>query len=233
VTDGKGTKGTESDRRIAWGRYLLVLFVAAWMFVLGLLVGRGTAPVSFDMQVLEDELTAMRDAILKTEQESVEKAMRGEIPKHSLDFHEALIKDEPDTAVEIPTGPPAATAPLEETPPVEAPVPPHKTRPALMAKKPVATVKKPPPASALRPAAPANGALTIQVASLKDGEAADQIVANLKKAGYPAYLSRRYIAGQGLWFRVRVGQYQSRDQAAADMRRLATEQRQTPILVNR
>jgi cell division septation protein DedD len=75
--------------------------------------------------------------------------------------------------------------------------------------------------------------LTIQVAALKDGEEAHRIVANLKKAGYPAYLSRRYVPDQGLWFRVRVGAYQRREQAAADLRRLAAEQGRRPIVVNR
>ncbi|PID40208.1 MAG: hypothetical protein CR984_04430 [Proteobacteria bacterium] len=230
MTEGKGTT---SDRRIAWGRYLLVLFVATWMFVLGVLVGRGTAPVSFDMQVLEDELVAMRDAILKSEQEAAKKVMRGEIPKDSLDFHEALKKDGPDTAVEIPTGPLPASAPLETSPPDDAPAIPHKSRPVLMPKKTSLPLKKPPPGSAPDKAATEEDSLTIQVASLKDGEAADQIVANLKKAGYPAYLSRSYIPGKGLWFRVRVGRYQNRDQAAADMHRLAKFQRRKPILVNR
>ena len=75
-----------------------------------------------------------------------------------------------------------------------------------------------------------NGKLTIQVASLKDGTAAERIVANLKKEGYPAYLSRIVIPDKGLWFRVRVGRYTDREQATADMDRLTQAQRK-PILV--
>jgi cell division septation protein DedD len=65
---------------------------------------------------------------------------------------------------------------------------------------------------------------------MKDGTAAERIVANLKKEGYPAYLSRKVIPGKGLWFRVRVGHYESREQSAADMNRLKRSQKK-PILV--
>jgi DedD protein len=92
------------------------------------------------------------------------------------------------------------------------------------------TVKDAPPAT---PAAmTATGNLTIQVASLKDPTAAQRIVANLKKDGYAAYLSRIVIPDKGLWFRVRVGSYKGREQAAADMARLARELR-NPILVKK
>ena len=111
--------------------------------------------------------------------------------------------------------------------------PAHKSRSAVMAKR--STVPVEPEARAASTAgpdaAPAPGALTIQVASLKDGAAAERIVANLKKDGYPAYLSRIVIPGKGLWFRVRVGRYRDREQAAADMNRLARNQKK-PILVN-
>ena len=79
-------KATASKRRIAWGRYLLVFFVAAWMFVLGVLVGRGTAPVHFDTQALQEELAALRDAMMKKEREAVEKAIRGKMKKRPWNF---------------------------------------------------------------------------------------------------------------------------------------------------
>jgi len=35
------------------------------MFILGVLVGRGTAPVQFDTQALQKELATLRDAMMK------------------------------------------------------------------------------------------------------------------------------------------------------------------------
>jgi cell division septation protein DedD len=231
VTEGKATA---SKPRIAWGRYLLVFFVAAWMFVLGVLVGRGTAPVHFDTQTLQEELATLRDTMMKKERDAVEKAIRGEDEKAPLEFYEALKKDGLDTAVQIPV-PEVSTAkraPLAKT--VKSVQPPHKSRTATMDKKSKVpekpTVGKAPssPTAAVETA----GKLTIQVASLKDGAAAERIVANLKKDGYPAYLSRIVIPHKGLWFRVRVGRYKDRAQAAADMNRLARNQK-NPILVEK
>lgn len=227
-------KATKPEKRIAWGRYLLVFFVAAWMFALGLLVGRGTAPIHFDTQALQKELADLRDAMLQKERVAVEKALRGEDHKAALEFYEALKKDGPDTAVQIM----AAEASDNGTPGrANAPEPlqpPHKPRSAIMAKQ---TAVKGRPKGQTRPSATPSamattGNLTIQVASLKDATAAGKMVADLKKKGYSAHLSRIVIPDQGLWFRVQVGSYQTRGQAAADIERL-TRDRKKVILVTK
>ncbi|WP_319406299.1 SPOR domain-containing protein [uncultured Desulfosarcina sp.] len=227
MTEGKATA---LKRRIAWGRYLLVFFVAAWMFVLGVLVGRGTAPVNFDTQALQKELAALRDAMMKKERDAVEKAIRGEDEKAPLEFYEALKKDGPDITVQIPAPEVSTTEPSPQAETVESLQPPHKSRTAVMAKK--STAADTPTVGTTPAAAETPGNLTIQVASLKDGAAAERIVANLKKDGYPAYLSRIVIPDKGLWFRVRVGRYTDREQATADMDRLTRGQRK-PILVKK
>ncbi len=231
MTEGKGT---EPKHRMAWGRYLLVFFVSAWMFVLGVLVGRGTAPVHFDTQALQKELAAMRDAMMKKDREALEKAIRGEDNKAPLEFYEALKKDGPDITVQIPAARASTGGGADPADTPEAEKRPHKARSAIMAKKATLTAK--PTVGGTPPATPAvaatSGNLTLQVAALKDGAAAGRIVANLKKDGYSAYLSRIVIPDQGLWFRVRVGSYGSREQAAADMARLIRDQRK-PILVKK
>ncbi len=225
-------KATASKRRIAWGRYLLVFFVAAWMFVLGVLVGRGTAPVHFDTQALQKELAALRDATTKKEREALERAIRGEDEKAPLEFYEALKRDGLDTTVQIPVPEVPAVASSDRAETAKSVQPPHKSRTAIMAKKAKVPGK---PVVGKMPSSPpvaaeTTGKLTIQLASMKDGAAAERIVANLKKEGYPAYLSRIVIAGKGLWYRVRVGRYTDREQAAADLARLTRSQK-NPILV--
>jgi len=231
VTKGKATA---SKRRIAWGRYLLVFFVAAWMFVLGVLVGRGTAPVHFDTQALQEELAALRDAMMKKEREAVEKAIRGEDEKAPLEFYEALKKDGLDTSDQIPVPEVSTAEPSPRAEIAKSVQPPHKSPTVTMAKKSnvpkkrtAVKVPSPPPT-----AVETTGTLTIQVASMKDGAAAERIVAKLKKDGYPAYVSRIVIPDKGLWFRVRVGRYKGREQAAADMNRLARNKK-NPILVEK
>lgn len=229
MTEGKASGSTHG---IAWGRYLLIFFVAAWMFVLGVLVGRGTAPVHFDTQALQKELAGLRDAMMNKEREAVEKAIRGEDEKAPLEFYEAL-KDGPDAAFQLPVPQASAQVPADASASADASQPPHKTRAAVMTKKTTLTAKaatETVTSTTQRADTPA--ALTIQVASLKDAAAAQRIVTDLKKAGYPAYLSRIVIAGKGIWFRVRVGSYKDREEAAADMNRLIRDQKK-PILVKR
>jgi cell division septation protein DedD len=74
------------------------------------------------------------------------------------------------------------------------------------------------------------GGFTIQVASLKDPAAADRLVADLKQKGYPAHLAQITMADKGTWYRIRVGRYKNRYQAAADMDRLKRSGNK-PILV--
>jgi DedD protein len=229
VTEGKTVA---SKRRIAWGRYLLLFFLAAWMFVLGLLVGRGTAPLHFDTQALQKKLLTLRDAMAKKERAEVEKAVRGEDQRAPLEFYEALKKDGPDTGVQIPLSKASTDRSGGAEKSAMASKPPHKTRADLMPKKAATAAKA--SAGSLPPkppAASAKGHLTIQVAALKDEAAARGIVANLKKDGYPAYLAKITIGKEGALYRVRVGSYQDRHQAAADLERL-TRGRRKPILVD-
>lgn len=227
-------KATETKQSIAWGRYLLVFFVAVWMFVLGILVGRGTAPVTFDTRALQQELADLRNAMMQKEQEAVEKAIRGEGEQAPLEFYEALKTEESDTAVVMPVPHAAPTVPSPDPSDIaEEKKSPHKKRAALMPKQ--GTVAKSP--TSVKPwkeqvPPTATGKLTIQVASMKDGAAAERIVANLKKEGYPAFLARSVIPGKGLWFRVRVGSYTSREQAAADIERLTREGEKTMLVKN-
>jgi hypothetical protein len=133
-------KGSVPKRPIAWGRYLLVFFVAAWMFILGVLVGRGTAPVQFDTQALQKELAALRDAMMKKERDALEKAIRGEDKKAPLEFYEALKKDDPDTTVELPRPRRPRTGRLPRWNVPKRSHRPTKAAPPLMAKKARLTV---------------------------------------------------------------------------------------------
>ena len=228
-------KASQSNGRIAWGRYLLLFCVAAWMFLLGILVGRGTAPVHFDTQALQKELAALRDSMVKKERADVEKAIRGENEKMPLEFYEALKKDGPDTTVQFRDAPGAGSGSADRGETHQPSKPPHKSPTVVMAKKKSVAANPASQAASPKnrstpPALPQKGKLTIQVAALKDAEAAERIVANLKKDGYSAYLSRIVIADKGLWFRVRVGRYPDDQRAAADMARLMKD-RKNPILV--
>jgi cell division septation protein DedD len=183
----------------------LILFIAVWMFVLGILVGRGSAPVNLEAGRLEQELAALKAKMLRQERSRVEARAAGQKDaKSQLDFYEAL-KD-PDAEKRLKTMP----VPRQES------VPPRTAKPAVTPKpepRPVAPKPKPTAKPAPAPAA-ATGKFTVQVASLKDVRSAERLVAELKKKGYrAAYRIRSDVPGKGIWHRVRVGAYADRASA--------------------
>ena len=171
----------------------IIVFVSAWMFVLGILVGRGTAPVHFDMQKLQNELVALKEAVLKKERKrySVQHDTFGK--GQELGFYEALKE----------TGDASAVSQEIIRPKKRKP----RTQPAIIQprfRKRTASVRQEPKSKKK---------LAIQVASLKDPRAADKMVAKFKRMGYPAYRVIGKIPNRGIWHRVRIGSYPGKSQA--------------------
>ena len=52
--------------------FALTFFAMVWMFVLGILVGRGLSPVRFDVPKLKDDLVTLKEKVLPTEEEASE-----------------------------------------------------------------------------------------------------------------------------------------------------------------
>jgi len=206
------------------GLRILGLFVlSAWMFGLGVWVGRGTAPLRFDITKLETELAEMTARLLQEEQQRTTIAQEAAGDWANLDFYEALKKsgDDPLPDPEGPRDTGGAAADRSET------AKPKKSLKAATrtAAAPPAAVKEPPaakPPSAASPPAAA-GELTIQVASLKDPGDAARLVQTLQARGFAAYRVTGQITGKGTWYRVRVGAFKDRGTAQAVLERLKNQ----------
>jgi cell division septation protein DedD len=227
-------------RRIAWGRYLTIVFISAWMFILGILVGRGTAPLKFDIKKLSREIEELRAADMKKRVAPVEVVANEEKTKTTLGFYEELKKNEPVSVAAVKpravlnkspvkqqkknTSVNAKTAPVEKKESVPKSAPKAKKAPVVKsaAKKPeVKTVV--PAAKSVKPVGEktANAKeMTIQVASVKALEDADALVKKLNDKGYPAYKTIAIVPDKGIWFRIRVGQYKSREATVGMIGRL-------------
>ena len=223
-----------SRRKIA-GWMFLIFFLCAWMFVLGILVGRGTAPVKFDIAALEKKLEASKEG----DGGDQRKAPAPKKPvtvkdKTKLEFYEALKENKVDPDV------PALQKPEVVKGKIEKPV--EKTVPQELKKK---TAPKPAPAASSQTQKPskkrgedaavartnATGPVyTIQTASVKDPKDADRLVQKLKKSGYPAYRAIGKVEGKGIWFRVRIGEYKNKSEALGVIKKLKKEGLK-PILV--
>lgn len=192
-------------------------FVAGWMFVLGVFVGRDTAPVQFDIKNLEKELAALKEAFIKREQKEIKSASGSLNQKPVLDFYEAL-KDTRDFMSN------EKKIKNHDKKPLPMQVVSEDINKSTAAKLSLKTVAANHPKN--------NNGITIQVAAVKDVKAADQFVEKLRKKGYPAYTAIRKVSEKKTWYRIRVGHYEKRDDAIDTLNRLKKEEMKSAFLVN-
>ena len=195
----------------------LIIFVAGWMFVLGVMVGRGSAPVNIDVGKLEQELAALKKKMLEQEQAKVQAQVSGEGgEKPPLGFYEALKspqkQEKPFQSLPAKPAQPKP-APVPEKPAVNIkPVAKPKPKPAIQTK----AARPPKPEIAAKPVAKPTdhkGRFAIQIAAVQDARNAEKLVTQLRKKGYRAYQIRSEVAGKGVWYRVRVGAFKDRTEA--------------------
>lgn len=234
-------------RKIA-GWAFVMFFVCAWMFVLGILVGRGTAPVKFDIAAIEKKIeAATQETPRSSEKMPARKDSAALKDKIKLEFYEALKENSEDTEVpalqkprvvkkkvEKPAEKAVSPQPRETTPPKPTPEKSVSQKAETQKSKPVKTTKKDasakPKVAAVKKTAAAGPVYTIQAASVKNAKDADELVEKLKKSGYPAYRVIGKVEGKGIWFRVRIGEYKNKSEALGVMKKLKKDGH-NPILV--
>jgi cell division septation protein DedD len=218
----KSTPGIQISRKglVIW--IVLVVFIAAWMFVLGIIVGRGQAPVNIEIDKLEKELAELKAKRLNQQKALMAgKAASQGIDTNRLGFYEELKsskKTEPFKSL-----PPAKVAPRP------SPVMPAAPKPAASSKpRPAAKPKAPPkpiPKKRSKPKKSVQKArFTIQVAASHDTKKAEELVNKLRKKGFQAYQMRSEVAGKGIWYRVRVGAFENRGEANKVLAKLKANQ---------
>ena len=214
------------------GWSLLIFFLCAWMFVLGVLVGRGTAPLKFNLAAIQKKIAAPQKS--PPEKQNKTQPQKDAITvkdKTKLEFYEALKEDKEDTKVSVRPKPKDAER--------------KDAKPAEKAAAPVKKANKSKPAALPQPKAPDEDKVaavaktnttgptyTIQAAAVRNAKDADRMIEKLKKRGYPAYRSIGKVQGKGIWFRVRIGSYKSKSEARQTLDKLRTEGLK-PILVLR
>ncbi len=206
----------------------LSLFACAWMFVLGIFVGRETVPVRFDIEKLQNELAALKEKVVKKELDQYKIDSNADVTKTKMKFYETLKKTGREDSLNNHRAEqkkksfPEKSASLSKDS-----LPAHRAGPTRKD-----TVKKPAQntPAAVAKQAPAGKHVTIQVASLKAARDADNLVSKLKKEGYPAYRTIGKIPGKGIWFRVRVGYFKNRTEAGLMLKRLKKEKIEAVIV---
>lgn len=200
----------------------LLFLISGWMFVLGVLVGRGTAPVNFDIQALQKELLALKESMVKQEKRAMEIDSAKTGAKSSLEFYEALKKKGKDEQIQIieKKAPPKASPKAPPTAPPPSP---------LTSQKRVSKSKAAPEEKKTLPDLPdvkpsPSGTLAVQVASTKDAASAKALVKKLTQLGYAGFSTVAEIPNKGTWYRVRVGPYRTKTEAEKVRRGLIKDQ---------
>ena len=119
------------------GWSLLIFFLCAWMFVLGVLVGRGTAPLKFDLAAMQKKISAPQEALPENQNRiQPQKDAVTVKDKTKLEFYEALKEDKDDTKVSV--RPKPKDAELKDSKSAEKAAAPvksaNKSKPAAVAK---------------------------------------------------------------------------------------------------
>jgi DedD protein len=225
--------------------WLGVIFIlSAWMFVVGLLVGRGTAPIEFKVDGLQTKLEVSRQDFKSKQKGLTHGGSEIVKDKTKLDFYEALPEDRDDTKIDEKkstrvTSKKAEPLPAEKSSKTSGEKVQKKSTSKKASGEKSGPVKqqpaKPTPqqlSASKSEAQPSAKIYTVQVAALKAAEDADGLVAKLKQKGYPAYRTISKVQGKGIWFRVRVGKYKNKADARAVKQKLI-KAGMKPIVVER
>ncbi len=188
--------------------FFLLFFTSGWMFFLGVLVGRGTAPVHFDIEKLQKELAGLKQAAIEKEERRYKISPKATFDANVFSFYETL-KGKKSNVKLYPN-----KSKKRETPDKK------KAAKTLQDSRTSASNKK----------TDTGRILTIQVASLKDPKAANKLVTKLKKKGYDAYKTTADISGKGTWHRVRIGYFKNRADAKKILNRLRKENRKVILM---
>ncbi|MCP4350499.1 MAG: SPOR domain-containing protein [Desulfobacterales bacterium] len=224
----------------------MLFFFSAFMFFLGVIVGRGTSPVKFfDSENLRTELAALKKAAVEEEIEQIKIESNELNNKPDLGFYEGLKKNRVISNVQM-----HVSKHAEKEVPEKLPV--KKKREGIQRKAetfqpvwepgPVRNGEHQRKAEISQPVQkPNNGntgqrpetrkKITIQVASFRNPQDADRMVKRLTARGYAAYKSTGDVPGDGTWHRVRIGSFNKRIEARSTMDKLKKDNL-IAILVN-
>ena len=161
------------SRKAVAGWVVVVFIISAWMFGVGVMVGRGKAPIGFELDQLKRTLESMQKAAQPAPKSGPRSQPSEMKNKTDLGFYESLPKNREDA--ELPNIQPAPHAARPE--PV-APKP-SETPASAKAEKPPAP-PAPPPAAAV-PAPVPGKPLTVQIAAVKSEEEARQFAEKLRQ----------------------------------------------------
>jgi cell division protein FtsN len=222
-----------------------VLFVLSWVFILGVIVGRGivadtiTLTLKNQIQKLQQEKRSLMDKYLGAEPGKT--ASSDQILKPQLDFYDNLSqKNQGPLVMKVPqpTLPPTTAAPPETKAPAEPPkaletkTPSPRPAETAVSQAPPPVGKKitePPKAAAVQ-----TGDFVLQLGAYREEGTAQTVIQGLSGQGYQAQVMAKDLPAKGgKWYRVRIGPFKNREEAEKMAKRLEHDGFQSIIVDNK
>ncbi|HTY23476.1 MAG TPA: SPOR domain-containing protein [Desulfomonilaceae bacterium] len=196
-----------------------LLLALSWMFVFGILVGRGIPLVSSDEISLRAHLMRFlglgKQAAQQTQPEAPENYDSPKDMLKALDYYEVLTgKNEPGTPTLRPLSPVPAPTTKQAVP--EVPNPKTKSPPGAQARSSMEPAARPSQqVSSNEPGPPENASehFSLLVSSMKDADNAQHLVEQLRSKGYSPRIETLNLSGSGRWNRVLIGFFANREEA--------------------
>ena len=184
-----------------------LFFLLAWIFALGIFVGRGFLPGAVTaLSDLKGQIRKLQEMVIDdTERGSA--SIKGSESDPKLAFYEKLSSKREEAKKQWHPKKEAVTAQKETVKPV--PKPP--------ARKLIKKDRENPPKTARN-----DTQYTVQLASLKDRAGAQKMIKQLVDRGYKAYYSTAVVKGK-TYYRINCGKFGSREEAAMHSVRLGKE----------
>ncbi|MCF6249002.1 MAG: SPOR domain-containing protein [Desulfobacula sp.] len=190
-------------------KYIIIIFIAVWMFVLGIVVGRGNSPITFDTQGFERQLKNIAGELLNKESEKKQinleffevldqpVAEEKSLPKVLFPKSVPSLKSVPgpknDSKVEIQS--------ISETIPIKTSTKKRTFQKKIKASRPIKALSVPVVSVKKK-----KGRYTIQIAAYKNFTDAVTRMANLEEKGITSYREKSEKDGI-TWYRVRTGDF--------------------------
>ena len=198
------------------------LIVLGVVFALGVMVGKQLASDAAPVAQALDPLAAIDAQEKALADAAIEEAAAQKEAAEALTFAQELTR-------------PKAVDPVIE--PTKGAAPAEPTREERVAKaEPAAAPEEPKSKAAAfeRVAAKpsGSGSLTVQIASLPSRGDADKLVDKLAAKGFDAYVVAADIPGKGQYFRVKVGAFETRDEANQALAELKEKTSMAGIVTN-
>jgi hypothetical protein len=239
------------EGRQAWALGISALLLLAGVFVVGVMVGRRSAPAaaaaSGDLAALDEaaEQAKPAPAIVPSKPKPAAPSPVAPPPvgEKLADKPAAVAEPAPKPAVEQPTSAPTVALAEVEKPAekvaekhdAQGRTPAHAATPVSIPPRPVTAVPPPkPPAKDLAlTAAPRDlGPFTVQIGASQERVEAARMEQKARAAGLKPYSVEADLGVRGTWYRVRVGSFADREKASSYRRDVERELRTPAVVMN-